>query len=378
MRRWTVLVVLVTILSLLVPAGPTLAKSATDAKKTAAQSSPRSSAKSAPKDTKSAKASSGKATAKTSEKTSAKAKAPAKEQPKVKGKSRKHGVAETPARTVAPAAAAAAVPVPDSYKGEFGVDTKAAMVMDMETGKVLYAQEPDMPIAPASLTKVLTLYLVNEKLAAGALKPEETIPVSQEASHAGGPNMRLRSGESVPLSDLIKGIAIASANDGCVAVAEYLGQGTVNPFVEAMNRKAKELGMANSQFFNPNGLPAEGQVTTARDMALLAQAYLKRFPETLSIHSMTEFTHNNRVRHNSNSLLGKVDGVDGLKTGFVCSSGFNIVVTARRGDTRLVAVVLGAKNRRIREREATRLVEEGFKIVAAEKGQSGKHMAMIP
>jgi len=265
---------------------------------------------------------------------------------------------------------------PESNKGEFGVDTKAALVMDMETGHILFAQEPDLTIPPASLTKVLTLYILNELIQSGSIKPDQVIPVSQEASHAGGSTMRLRTGEQVPLEELMKGIAVASANDGCVAVAEYLGKGDTHPFVEAMNRKAKEIGMANSQFFNPNGLPADGQVTTARDMALLAQAYLTRFPQTLAVHSMTEFTHNNRVRHNSNSLLGKVEGVDGLKTGFVCASGFNIVVTARRGDTRLVAVVLGAKNRRIREREATRLIEEGFKIVAAQKQQEVKHVAM--
>lgn len=398
MHRWTVFAAALIVLSILLPGDLSLAKSNQTEIKTAAQvsgsarsSTARDSGVSS-KSARSAKAESKKEVSKQSvSKQSAKSessvaqadrkaprtdgKAAQSTRTKSKSKGRKadaDGAAEKPVRR----AKAAPPALPDSYKGEFGVDTKAAMVMDMETGRVLFAQEPDMPIAPASLTKVLTLYLINERLREGSLKRDEPITVSPEASHAGGSTMRLKTGETVTLDDLIKGIAIASANDGCVAVAEYLGKGDVHPFVDAMNRKAKEIGMANSQFFNPNGLPAEGQVTTARDMAVLAQTYLKTFPETLSIHSMTEFTHNNRVRHNSNSLLGKVEGVDGLKTGFVCASGFNIVVTAKRGDTRLVAVVLGAKNRRIREREATRLVEEGFKIVAAEKSGSHQQVAM--
>ena len=371
MRRWTVFVAALTILIMFFQAGPVLAKSETSDKKSDKQvhSSSKSSSQSASSSKSSGKEEKKHSSSKESSKKHASkhegkvSKETAKESPKAK----KRQAAEAPARIA---------PVPDSYRGEFGVDTKAAMAMDIESSKVLFAQEADQPIPPASLTKVLTLYLIQERLKAGTLRLDEVVPVSQDASHAGGSTMRLKTGESVTVEELIKGIAVASANDGCVAIAQYLGKGDIAPFVEEMNRKAKELGMTNSHFFNPNGLPAEGQVTTARDMATLAQAYLTKFPETLSIHSMTEFTHNNRVRHNSNSLLGKVEGVDGLKTGFVCASGFNIVVTARRGDTRLVAVVLGAKNRRVREREATRLVEEGFKIVAAEKGQSGKHVAM--
>ena len=365
MRRWTVFVAAFTILALLFPADIVLAKSLTTDKKSSKQV--QTSSKSSSQKTSASKSS------KKEEKKHSSAKQVVKNAPKVQEAAKPKSKGKERMEAKAPAA-----PLPDSYKGEFGVDTKAAMVMDMETSKVLFAQEPDATIPPASLTKVLTLYLLNERIKAGSMRLDEIIPVSQEASHAGGSNMRLKTGESVTLDDLIKGIAVASANDGCVAVAQYLGKGDAQPFVDEMNRKAKELGMASSQFFNPNGLPADGQVTTARDMAVLAQAYLKRFPESLSIHSMTEFMHNNRVRHNSNSLLGKVEGVDGLKTGFVCASGFNIVVTARRGDTRLVAVVLGAKNRRVREREATRLLEEGFKIVAAEKSMPGKHVAMNP
>lgn len=368
MRKWTVFVAALTILTLLFQAGTTLAKAESTGKKSGKQVQTSSSSSS-----KSSTSTSGSShkhgkkkheapgePAKGARKHGDQAKAPAK------GKKRHAEVVATHALAL----------TPDSYKGEFGVATKSAMVVDMENGKVLFAQEPDEQIPPASLTKILTLYLIRERLGAGTLHLDDIIPVSQEASHAGGSNMHLRTGEHVSLDDLIKGISVASANDGCVAIAEYLGKGDIQPFVDEMNRKAQELGMTNTHFVNPNGLPAEGQFTTARDMATLAQAYLKKFPESLAIHSMTEFTHNNRTRHNANSLLGRVEGVDGLKTGFVCASGFNIVVTAKRGDTRLVAAVLGARNRGVRQREATRLVEEGFKIVAAEKGLSGKHVAM--
>lgn len=374
MRRWTVFVAALTILSLLLPGYPVLAKSSKTQKKSvvSARSSPQSSSQ------KKGVASRVKTAVKQEKKAGPKLHAGKTSGKAARGASHRAAQAQekNARRVLEKAIPAAKASLPDSYKGDFGVSTKAAMVMDTETSRVLFAQEADMPIAPASLTKVLTLYLVYEKLKSGSLKPEQAIPVPSDAAHIGGSNMRLHSGETVILDELIKGIAIASANDGCVAIAEYLGNGDAGLFVQAMNAKAKELGMTSSYFVNPNGLPAEGQVTTARDMAILAQAYLKRFPETLAVHSMTEFTHNNRVRHNSNTLLGRVEGVDGLKTGFVCASGYNIVVTAKRGGTRLVAVVLGAKNRRVREREATRLVEEGFKIVAAEKIQSGKQMAM--
>jgi len=371
MRRWTVFAAALIILTLVFSPHGLLAKSVQQEKKTTSQtkSSGDSKSKKSAEDSSKAKKkadSSSKTKSKNSKTASTKKSGKSAESGHTSGKSKAAAVA-----------APVAVPVPDSYKGEFGVTTKAAMVMDIASGKVLFSQDADQTIAPASLTKILTLYLLNARLENGLLRPDDMIPVSQEASHAGGSNMRLKTGETVSLEDLIKGIAVASANDGCVAIAEYLGGGSVEPFVAEMNRKARELGMTNTHVFNPNGLPHDEQVTTARDMALLARAYLSRFPGMLNIHSMTEFAHNNRVRHNSNSLLGKVDGVDGLKTGFVCASGYNIVVTAKRGDTRLVAVVLGARNRGVRAREATRLVEEGFKIVAAEKAREGKHLAMV-
>ena len=239
-------------------------------------------------------------------------------------------------------------------------NVKAAFLVNMTNGQVYYAQDPDEPIAPASVTKVLTLYLVREAMAQGRLRPSTPIPVSAAAVRTGGSTMRLLRGEKAPLTEIIKGISVVSANNACVAVAEYLGGGDSRRFVAQMNARAKSLGMSRSRFVNPNGLPAPGQVSTARDIAKLSMAYLRRFPESLAIHSMTSHSYHGVPHHNANSLLGRYEGVDGLKTGFVCSSGYNITATAKRGNTRLVAVVLGARSPIVREVETAKLLEYGF------------------
>ena len=238
--------------------------------------------------------------------------------------------------------------------------------MNVSNGKVYYTQDPDERIPPASITKVLTLYLVREALAQGKVKESAPIPVSGLAIRTGGSTMSLYKGEKVPLSEIIKGISVVSANNACVAVAEYLGRGDSRRFVAQMNAKARSLGMSRSVFKNPNGLPATGQVSTARDIAKLSASYLQRFPESLAIHSMTNHTYHGVTHRNANSLLGRYEGVDGLKTGFVCASGYNITATAKRGNTRLVAVVLGARNPIVREVEAARLLEYGFTQAAAD------------
>jgi len=170
------------------------------------------------------------------------------------------------------------------------------------------------------------------------------------------------------LEDLIKGMAIVSANDASIAIAEHIG-GSVNGFVKMMNTKARELGMKHSHFINPNGLPAKGQVTTARDILILSHAYIRDFPEALQLHSMQEYTYHDITQHNNNTLLKQHEDVDGLKTGFVRASGFHLVATAKRGNTRLIAVVMGERNPKIREREAVKLLEKGFRMTSV-KGKA--------
>lgn len=171
--------------------------------------------------------------------------------------------------------------------------------------------------------------------------------------------MNLKKGERVTIRELIKGMAVASGNDACVAVAEHLG-GSVSRFVRRMNKKAKKLGLRNTYFATPNGLPADKQLTTARDMLRLGAAYLKRFPDALAIHSLRSIRHNGYARRNSNRLLGKCAGVDGLKTGYVRASGFNIIVTAKRKGHRILAVVLGGRTKDVRNATAEQVLESSF------------------
>lgn len=242
-----------------------------------------------------------------------------------------------------------------------GLGAKAAIAMDLSTGHILYEQNADDQIPPASLTKIITLYLAYEALQENRLNYTDTVLVSREATQESGSRMSLKPGERVIIRELMKGIAVASGNDACVALAQHLsGGGTTQPFVEAMNKKAHELGMTGTTFKNPNGLPADGQLTTARDMLKLSASYLRRFPQSLTFHSMTSYVHNNHNHHNANRLLNSYDGVDGLKTGYVQASGYNNVVTAKRGDQRIIAVVLGARNAGSRAAITSQLLNMSF------------------
>ena len=192
------------------------------------------------------------------------------------------------------------------------------------------------------------------------------VTVPAQAAHTGGSSMRLRSGERVPLIRLLTGMAVASGNDAAMAVAHVVNPNQAR-FVRAMNQKAREVGMRATTFVNPTGLPAKGQLTTARDMMRLAVAYMKRHPQARRIHATRHFLHNGMTFGNTNPLLGLVQGVDGLKTGFTVASGYNVIITATRGKTRLLAVVLGGKTSARRNNAAHRLIEAGFKFPTSKK-----------
>lgn len=245
----------------------------------------------------------------------------------------------------------------------FCVNARSAILLDMSSERVLFEQNADTRIPPASVTKILTLYLVFDAIREGHIHLTDGVQISARAASLTGSRMHVKAGQTVPLEELIKGMAVVSGNDACVAVAEYMS-GSPEEFVRKMNRKARELGMENTHFVNPNGLPADGQFTTARDIAKLSIAYLHRFPDSLNIHSMQSYTFNKITHRNANRLLGKCPGVDGIKTGFVCAAGYNISATARRGNVRLLAVVLGAPSAGVRAAEAAKLLERGFQSVA--------------
>jgi len=247
------------------------------------------------------------------------------------------------------------------------LNVHSAILMDMRTGRILAVQNANAPIQPASITKILTLYLADEAIRDGRVQPGDQVKISRKAVRTGGSKMFIEAGSEIPLEELLKGMAVVSANDASVAVAEYIG-GDVKRFVARMNRKARQLGMTRSFFKNPNGLPARGQFTTARDMLILARDYLQRFPESLDLHSQQYYTYRDITQRNRNSLLRYYPNADGLKTGWVRKAGYHIVATAKRGETRLIAVVMGAKTSGIRARETEKLLDEGFRMVGEREG----------
>ncbi len=262
----------------------------------------------------------------------------------------------------------AARPVQAARHAAGELPVKSAIAMDLGTGHILYEQNPDQQIPPASLTKIITLYLTFEALQEHRLTLTEPVLVSREAAREPPTRMSLRPGEHVIVRELMKGIAVASGNDACIVMAQRLSGGAnYQPFIAAMNAKARELGMSETVFKNPNGLPAAGQLTSARDMLRLSTNYLRRFPQSLTFHSMTTYAHNNCNHHNANRLLSSYEGADGLKTGFVQASGYNNVVTAKRGETRIIAVVLGASTAGIRTAATRKLLDLSFARMAEGK-----------
>ncbi len=237
-------------------------------------------------------------------------------------------------------------------------DVKSTITLDLTRKRVLHEQNADRLIPPASLTKVLTMFVVMDQVKAGKVSLNETVTVSAKAAATGGSHMSLMTGEKLPLRELMKGMAIASGNDAAVAAAQHVA-GNEAAFVKLMNAKAKQLGMRSSVFKNVHGLPAKGQYTTARDMLAMTTRYLSAHPETLALFHTQRYLAHRGHTPNTNPLLG-MEGVDGLKTGYVGESGYNLITTARRGNTRLVNVLLGAPSKSVRLHEATKMVEKGF------------------
>jgi D-alanyl-D-alanine carboxypeptidase (penicillin-binding protein 5/6) len=254
-------------------------------------------------------------------------------------------------------------------------DVKAAITLDMTRKKVLHEQNADRIIAPASLTKVLTMFVVMDHVKSRKVSLRDLVAISDRAAATGGSRMGVQKGEKIPLRDLLTGMAVASGNDAAVAAAQHVA-GTEAAFVRLMNRKARQLGMRNSVFENVHGLPAKRQSTTARDMLTMTTQYLAAHPEVLVLFHRQRYLAYRGYTPNTNPLLG-MEGVDGLKTGYVGASGYNLITTAQRGNTRLVNVLLGADSKSVRLREATKMVETGFvnAKLLAEKEQQAKDAA---
>jgi D-alanyl-D-alanine carboxypeptidase (penicillin-binding protein 5/6) len=276
------------------------------------------------------------------------------------------------------AKAAQAAPGPQSGQASQAAEgglhsaAKAAVLMDALTGQILYEQNPQLKLGPASFVKILTLYLVFDALRAGQLKMDDMVTVSERAWRIQGSKMFIKVGDRVKVEDLLKGIAVSSGNDACIAIAEHIA-GTEDVFVSKMNEKALSLGLKESRFVNSHGMPAEGQMTTAMDMAILAKRYMADHPEAMPLHSTAEFEYNKIKQGNRNTLLNK-GGVDGLKTGHIEESGYHLLATAKRDNQRMIAVVMGCDKMSTRAREALKLLEHGFRnfstVEAVTKGSS--------
>lgn len=289
----------------------------------------------------------------------------------VKGKPAQSGTRATqpsaaaPKGKPAPGAKAAEPSGAARQEAAVTVNAKSATLMEVASGQMLASQNQDEKIPPASFVKVLTLYVVYDMIKNGQASLTDEVYISKKAWETGGSKMFVELGTKVPLEEIIKGIAIVSGNDACIAAAEHIS-GSVEVFVKVMNETAQKLGMTNSHFDNPHGLPSAQQYTTAYDMTVLARSYINNFPDALKMHSTLEYTYSGILQYNRNRLLRKDASVDGLKTGFIAEAGYHLLATAKRDERRLIAVVMGAKSPSVREEEALKLLNYGYRNFAFE------------
>ena len=247
----------------------------------------------------------------------------------------------------------------------------STIIVDANSGATLQANNADAQRFPASLTKVMTLYVLFERLESGKMKLDTMMPVSEYASEQAPTKLGLREGEQLKVEDAIKGLITRSANDASVVIAEAIS-GDVDEFARLMTRKARALGMSRTTYTNPNGLPDPAQVTTARDQALLGRAIQDRFPRYYKYFATNSFHYRGKAIRNHNKLLGRVEGVDGIKTGFTRASGFNLTTSIKRGNHHLVGVVLGGRSGGSRDAIMRNLLAEHL-----ERGATKRTVAMI-
>jgi len=232
----------------------------------------------------------------------------------------------------------------------------SAMVVDLKTGAVLHEENAQAVRYPASLTKMMTLFLLFEDIKAGKISSNTAFKVSQNAASKPPSKLGLKPGETIRARQAAQALAVKSANDVATVVAENLS-GTEQAFAIRMNRTARALGMTQTRFVNPSGLPDTRQVSTARDMAILGRALKLRHPRYSRFFSAREFRYGGRNYKATNKLLGKVRGVDGIKTGYIRLSGYNLVASAKRGRKQIIVVVIGGKSGRARNAQVTKLIE---------------------
>jgi serine-type D-Ala-D-Ala carboxypeptidase (penicillin-binding protein 5/6) len=243
----------------------------------------------------------------------------------------------------------------------FETAARAAIMIDQRSGDVLFAKNPDERLPPASMSKLMTAFMVFDRLEEGSLSLDDELPVSEKAWRTGGSKMFVEVGDRVRVEDLLRGIIIQSGNDACVVVAEGLA-GSEEAFAARMTERAQEIGLTNSSFKNASGLDDPEHYMSVRDLAVLAQQMIMRFPELMHFYAEPEFTYSDIRQYNRNPLLqAEVPGVDGLKTGHTSKAGYGLVATAEREGRRLVLVLSGLESERERRIEGERLLEYGFR-----------------
>src|ERR1700722_13572718 len=238
-------------------------------------------------------------------------------------------------------------------------NAEALLLVEAETGKVLQAENATYPWYPASVTKLMTAYVTLKAIKEGRITLDTLVIVSPTAASQSPSKMGFRPGTQVTVDNALKMLLVKSANDMAVVLAEGVG-GSIDGFSGLMNQNAQRLGMTQTNFVNPNGLPADGHVTSARDLAILARAIIHDLPEYEYFVHIPSIRYGRMVTQNFNKLIGRYPGADGFKTGFICASGYNLVASATRDGRRLIAVVLGASSGRMRAVRAAQLLERGF------------------
>lgn len=267
-----------------------------------------------------------------------------------------------------------ALPAVASAQANINSESKySSIVVDANSGEVLYAKRADSARYPASITKVMTLYLAFEALSQGKLQLDEQLPVSKHAASQQPTKLGLAAGRTISVSDAIQAISVQSANDMAVVMAERLG-GTESRFGALMTMRAAELGMTQSHFVNASGLPDSRQLSSARDIAILSRSIMRDFPQYYAYFSQQQFAYEGKVMTNHNKLLMQMQGVDGLKTGFTSASGYNLAASAVRDGRRLIAVVLGGTSNASRDGQVKSLLDIGFEVVR--RRDSGENITL--
>ena len=256
----------------------------------------------------------------------------------------------------------AAVPIPAAPK----VAAKNYILVDADSGHVLAEKDADKQVEPASITKMMTAYVIYREIEAGRLSMDDMVTISEKAWRMGGSRMYVEVDSQVSVHDLMKGVIVQSGNDATVALAEHVA-GSERAFVDLMNQYSAALGMNNTHYLNSTGWPKEGHVTTARDIATLALAIINEFPEHYAWYKEKVYTYNNIKQYNRNKLLWRDDSVDGIKTGHTESAGYCLVASALRSDMRLISVALGTDSEKSRANVSQSLLNYGFRFFETHK-----------